>query len=612
VSDPDAIVVGAGLAGLVSTLELLRSGHTVLLLDRCEPRELGGLAREAFGGMFMVDSPEQRRSRIRDNERLALEDWLRIAELGAEEQWPRRWAEQYVTRARDDVGGWLRELGVRFFPVVNWAERGNFGDGNSVPRFHLTWGTGKALVEAVWGGIQRDPRRAALEVRFGARVTELIADGQGGMSGVRVVDEDWMGGHGGGRGDRGVPGQPAGRETRETEAGAAAGYEVRATKAVVIAAGGIGGNHELVRRVWPTDELGSPPTKMLMGSHPYADGALHEEVERVGGAVTHLERMWNYADAVRHPAPQRPDHGLKLIPPRSGLMLNPDGRRYGPVPVMPTYDAYAALERMCEDERKYSWLICNQRIARRELDVSGSQHNPHLRERRWVRFALGVLLGKPRVLSHLLGGSPDFVSADTLPELAQRMNEVARQAAAESAQGGEAVAGRETARDEKAVVGDEARQGPIDPDVLAAEIGRYDESIARGKGLFNDDQLRRIAQLRNWRGDRLRTCAFQRIVDPKAGPLIAIRLQVMARKSLGGIQTDLACRVLRAEDGQPIPGLYAVGEAAGFGGGGMHGKRSLEGTFLGGCVFTGRLAAAAIAGTELAQRIPPRVAASVR
>ncbi len=571
VSEPDAIVVGAGLAGLVSTLELLRSGHTVLLLDRCEPRELGGLAREAFGGMFMVDSPEQRRSRIHDSEQLALEDWLRIAELGAGEQWPRRWAEQYVTRARDDVGGWLRELGVRFFPVVNWAERGNFGDGNSVPRFHLTWGTGKALVEAVWGGIERHPRRATLEVRFRTRVAGLLVE-DGRVVGCQLENGD----------------------------------EMRATKAVVIAAGGIGGNHELVRRVWPTAELGSPPKRMLMGSHPYADGALHEEVERVGGAVTHLERMWNYADAVRHPVPQRADHGLKLIPPRSGVMLDPDGRRYGPVPVMPTYDAYAALERMCEDERKYSWLICNRKIARRELDVSGSQHNPHLRERRWLRFMLGVLLGKPRVLAHLLEGSPDFVCADTLPELAQRMNEVARAVAVEEAAGGADAQPRSIDADTRA----DAQPGPIDPEVLAAEIGRYDESIARGKGLFNDDQLRRIAQLRNWRGDRLRTCAFQAILDPKAGPLIAIRLQVMARKSLGGIQTDLACRVLRSEDGNPIPGLYAVGEAAGFGGGGMHGKRSLEGTFLGGCVFTGRLAAAAIAGAELPQRIPPRVGAS--
>ncbi len=587
---PDVIVVGAGLAGLVCTLELLRSSHTVLLLDRGRPHEVGGLAREAFGGMFMVDSPEQRRSRIRDSERLALEDWLRIAELGPEERWPRAWAEQYVTRARDDVGGWLRELGVRFFPVVNWAERGNFGDGNSVPRFHLTWGTGKALVQAVWGAIEGHPRRENLEVRFGARVTGLVTDGQSSVVGCRVEDEDLE------RGRRAEGGEPRAfgtwppTETGEEGQGASTGhgagteegageqgtYEAHASRAVVVAAGGIGGNPDLVRRVWPTAELGSPPQRLLMGSHPYADGALHEEVERVGGAVTHLSRMWNYADAVRHPAPQRENHGIKLIPPRSGVMLDPDGRRYGPVPVMPTFDAYAALERMCEDERKYSWLVCNWRIARRELDVSGSQHNPHLRERRRVRFLLGVLLGKPRVVTHFLEGSPDFVSARSLPELAHAMNEV---------------------------TGEQA----IDPDVLAAEIGRYDESIARGKGLFNDDQLRRIAQLRNWRGDRLRTCAFQPILDPSAGPLIAIRLQVMARKSLGGIQTDLACRVLRSADGEPLPGLYAVGEAAGFGGGGMHGKRSLEGTFLGGCVFTGRLAAAAVAGTELPLSTPPRV-----
>jgi predicted oxidoreductase len=538
---PDAIVVGAGLAGLVSTLELLRSGHTVLLLDRCRPQELGGLAREAFGGMFMVDSPEQRRSRIPDNERLALEDWLRIADFDADDVWPRRWAEQYVTRARDDVGAWLREIGVRFFPVVNWAERGNFGDGNSVPRFHLTWGTGKALVQAVWGAIESHPRRSALDLRFESRVVELLLE-DGAVRGVKLES----------------------------------GHEERAEEAVVVAAGGIGGNLEIVRREWPTSELGSPPEKLLMGSHYYADGALHDEVRRVGGNVTHLSRMWNYADAVRHPKPQREHHGLKLIPPRSGVMLNPDGRRYGPVPVMPTFDAYAALERMCEDERKYAWLVCNFKIAKRELDVSGSQHNPHLRERRLLPFLLGVLLGKPGLVEHFLEGSPDFVSASSLAELATRMNEV-------------------------------TGEGAIDATVLEREVGHYDETIARGKGLFNDDQLRRIAQLRNWRGDRLRTARFQRIVDPGAMPLIAIRLQVMARKSLGGIQTDLGCRVLRERGGEAIPGLYAVGEAAGFGGGGVHGKRSLEGTFLGGCVFTGRLAAASIAGAELPLRIPPRI-----
>lgn len=572
-SNPDVIVVGAGLAGLVSTLELLRSGHTVALLDRCRPHEVGGLAREAFGGMFMVDSPEQRRSRIPDSERLALEDWLRIAQFEPDDVWPRRWAEQYVTRARDDVGGWLREIGVRFFPVVNWAERGNFGDGNSVPRFHLTWGTGKGLVQAVWGAIQVHPRRSTLDVRFQTRVVELLLDGARAV-GCRVQPEG------------------GGGATEPASAATPGGYELRAGKAVVIAAGGIGGNLEIVRREWPTDRLGEPPERLLMGSHYYADGAMHEEVRRLGGAVTHLSRMWNYADAVRHPKPQREHHGLKLIPPRSGLMLNPDGVRYGPVPVMPMFDAYAALERMCEDERKYSWLICNFKIAKRELDVSGSQHNPHLRERRLVPFLLSVLLGKPGLVRHFLEGSPDFVSAATLSELAAKMNDVSAELTGERA---------------------------IDPVVLEREVGRYDETIARGKGLFNDDQLRRIAQLRNWRGDRLRTARFQRIVDPKAGALIAIRLQVMARKSLGGIQTDLACRVLRAggaaggtphrggRAGEPIERLYAVGEAAGFGGGGVHGKRSLEGTFLGGCVFTGRLAAAAIAGAELPVRIPPGV-----
>jgi len=552
--------VGAGLAGLVCTLELLRSGHTVVLLDRCRPQELGGLAREAFGGVFMVDSPEQRRGRIRDSERLALEDWLRIAELEPQDEWPLRWAEQYVTRARDDVGGWLREIGVRFFPVVNWAERGNFGDGNSVPRFHITWGTGKALVQAVWGAIESHPRRAQLDLRFGARVTGLLVE-HGHVVGCRVVAE----------------GDAQADDAQENDAHDGADYELRASRAVVLAAGGIGGNLEIVRREWPTERLGSAPERILMGSHAYADGAMHAEAERVGGNVTHLSRMWNYADAVRHPKPQREGHGLKLIPPRSGVMLNPDGRRYGPVPVIPMFDAYAALERMCEDERKYSWLVCNWKMACRELDVSGSQHNPNLRERRPLRFVLGVLLGKPKLVRHFVEGSPDFVTAISLQELALRMNEVS---------------------------GEEA----IDPDVLAAEIGRYDEAIGRGKGLFNDDQLRRIAQLRNWRGDRLRTCAFQRIVDPKAMPLIAIRLQPMARKSLGGIQTDLGGRVLRAQDGEPIPGLYAVGEAAGFGGGGVHGRRSLEGTFLGGCVFTGRLAAAAIAGAELPLRTPPTLA----
>jgi uncharacterized protein len=530
----DVAVVGAGIAGLVTTLELLDHGRRVLLLDRCRPEELGGLAREAFGGMFMVDSPEQRRSGVRDDVGLAMSDWLRVADFDEDDVWPRRWAERYVAASRDEVGQWLRGRGVRFFPVVNWAERGVYGDGNSVPRFHLTWGTGKGLVDAVWDSIQRHPRRADLQVRFRSRVTALIAEGER-VRGCVVRHED-----------------------------AENDYEI-AADGVVIAAGGVGGNLEIVRREWPSD-LGTAPENILMGSHYYADGAMHEEVERLGGKVTHLSRMWNYADAVRHPRPRRPLHGVKLIPPRSGLALDPTGRRYGPVPVMPTFDARFALERMCEREEKYSWLVCNWRIARRELDVSGSEHNPQIREKRPVRFLASVVLGKPTLVSYLLEKCPDFVSAGSVPELARAMREAA---------------------------GDDV----LDPELMAGEIERYDGNLARGKALWNDDQIRRIAQLRNWRGDRLRTARFSRIVDPRAMPLIAIRLQVMARKSLGGIQTDLDSRVLKA-DGAPIEGLYAVGEAAGFGGGGLHGKRSLEGTFLGACVFTARVAARAIARTQ--------------
>jgi len=528
----DVVVIGAGLAGLVTTLELLEhSDRRVLLLDRCAPEEIGGLAREAFGGMFMVDTREQRLSGIRDSVELALEDWRRVAEFDDGDEWPQRWAREYVARARDEVGGWLKTHGVRFFPVVNWAERGMHGDGNSVPRFHLTWGCGQALVDAMWDAIQRHPRRGALEVRFRTRVSELLTTGDG-VSGCRIEPED---------------GGPA--------------SEVAAER-IVIAAGGVGGNLDIVRREWP-DDLGAPPAEILMGSHYYADGAMHDEVRRLGGNVTHLSRMWNYADAVRHPNPRRALHGLKLIPPRSGIVVDPTGRRYGPAALIPTFDAYHALERMLEDERGYYWMICNWKIARRELDVSGSQYNPNIREKRTVRFLLSILLGKPTLVRHFTERCPDFLTARSLPELAERM---------------------------RALTGD----GALDAELMQREIESYDATIARGRSLFNDDQLRRIAQLRNWRGDRLRTCKFQPIVDEGAMPLIAIRMTVMARKSLGGIQTDLESRVLRA-DGEPIDGLYAVGEAAGFGGGGMHGKRSLEGTFLGGCVFSGRLAARSIA-----------------
>ena len=543
----DVVIIGAGIAGLVTVLELLEQPDgpsSLLLVDRCHPQEVGGLAREAFGGMFMVDTKEQRRAGIKDTPELALQDWCRVAEFTDQDHWPRRWAEEYISRARDEVGGWLRRYGVRFFPVVNWAERGVYGDGNSVPRFHLTWGCGQALIDSVWAAIERHPRRGALDVRFRTRVVGLLGD-SGRIQGCRLAGED-------------APDGPA------------ADVADVAAQHVVIAAGGVGGNLDIVRREWPP-EFGAPPQEILMGSHYYADGAMHEEARRVGANVTHISRMWNYADAVRHPFPRRPLHGVKLIPPRSGLVLDPAGRRYGPIPLIPTFDAYYALQRMCEDPRGYYWMVCNWKIAKRELDVSGSEHNPQIREKRLIRFLLSVLLGKPSLVRHFVDHCPDFVSADSLDELGRRM---------------------------QGVTGD----GALDVEQMKRDVRHYDATIARGKPLFNDDQLRRIAQLRNWRGDRLRTCAFQPIEDPQAGPLIAIRMTVLARKSLGGIQTDTFSRALDAQ-GEPLPGLYAVGEAAGFGGGGMHGRRSLEGTFLGGCVFSGRIAARTIAAAE--PIIPP-------
>ena len=535
----DVVIVGAGIAGLVTALELLEQPDgpaQMLLVDRCHPQEVGGLAREAFGGMFMVDTDEQRRSGIEDSFELAFQDWCRVADFAEEDLWPRRWAEEYVARARDEVGVWLKRHGVRFFPVVNWAERGVYGDGNSVPRFHLTWGCGQALIDSVWAAIERHPRRSALEVRFRTRVLGLLTD-SGRVTGCTMAGED------------------------DHEGSAA---EV-AAQHVVVAAGGVGGNLDIVRRNWP-EEFGAPPKEILMGSHYYADGAMHEEAQRVGAAVTHISRMWNYADAVRHPHPRRPLHGIKLIPPRSGLVLDPTGRRYGPIPLMPTFDAHYALKRMCEDPRGYYWMVCNWKIAKRELDVSGSEHNPLIRNKHMVRFLLSVLLGKPTLVRHFVDHCPDFVSADSLDELGRRMQEV-------------------------------MNDGALDVEQMKRDVRQYDATIARGKGLFNDDQLRRIESYANWRGDRLRTCRFQRIEDAKAGPLIAIRMTVLARKSLGGIQTDTSSRALDRQ-GEPVPGLYAVGEAAGFGGGGMHGRRSLEGTFLGGCVFSGRIAARTVAAAE--------------
>lgn len=531
----DVIIIGGGIAGIVTAIELLAANRRVLILDRDRIDNFGGLAKESFGGILLVDTPEQKRHRISDTPELALRDWLSFGEFGqdpAAEQWPRQWAEAYVAGSRSQIYDWLKPFGIGFLPMPQWVERGIFGNGNSVPRWHIVWGTGQRLAERLIAGLHAHPHASALQCQFGHRVEALCEQG-GRITGCRGVGE----------------------ETNE-EFLAEADH-------VVVATGGINGSMSRVRENWHR-EWGSPPETILNGSHRFADGRLHDAVAASGGNVTHLDRMWNYAAGVRHWRPRKPDHGLSLVPPRSALWLNWRGERIGPNPLVSGFDTRELVTQICQEQRKYSWQILNRKIALKELAVSGAEFNPSIRERSIVGFLRDTLLGNGWLYDQLTGNCADVVTASSLDELVERMN---------------------------ALQGDDA----VKLDTVRDTVARYDAEIDRGPALHNDEQLRRIAHLRQWRGDRLRICKFQKILPKEAGPLIAIREFIVSRKSLGGVQTDLHSRVL-GKDGQPIAGLYAVGEAAGFGGGGMNGLRALEGTFLGGCIFSARLAARSIAG----------------
>jgi predicted oxidoreductase len=531
-SDSDVLIVGGGIAGIATALDLLDGGKTVTLLDRDGENAFGGLARESFGGMFFVDSPEQRRQGIRDSSELAFRDWLSFAEFGAGDHWPSAWARAYVERCTEQIQRWVRRHGVSFLPVVNWVERGEFRPGNSVPRFHVAWGTGRGIADALIAALRGHKNASRLAIRFNARVERFVLRG-GRIDGAAGIDEH-----------DGTP------------------FEARAAQ-VVVAAGGINGNLDRVRQNWHRD-WGKSPDALLNGSHRFADGALHDATAAVGGVLTHLDRMWNYAAGVHHPKPRKPDHGLSLVPPRSALWLNWRGERIGPQPLVSGFDTRRLVTAICAEERQYSWQLMNRRIALKELAVSGAEHNPSIREKNKLGFLRDVLFGNAWLVREMTENCVDFVTATSLPELVEKMN---------------------------GLQGDQA----VELDRVRDAVEQYDATIARGPRLMNDEQLRRIAALRQYRGDRIRLCKFQPIHDTKALPLIAVREFIISRKSLGGIQTDLESRVLDAQ-GQPIPGLYAVGEAAGFGGGGVHGLRALEGTFLGGCILSARLAAASIDG----------------
>jgi predicted oxidoreductase len=501
----------------------------VVLLDAASRNRFGGLALTSFGGMFFVDSPEQRKSRIKDSVDLAMRDWVRYGELDPNDIWPYRWAEAYVHRCTEEVRGWLAERGVTFFRAVNWTERGYFVPGNSVPRFHIVWGTGEGLVLALVPRLEEHERAGRLRLHFKHSVDGFT------QSAGQIVG--CHGTHEGG------------------------GFEARGD-AVVIASGGLAGSHDKVRALWPRDQWGEPPETMLNGSIPEADGRLFDQAAELGANLTHLSKMWNYAAGVRHWAPPFPNYGLSLVPGKSQLWVNYEGRRFVDPPLVGSYDTLLLIDRICHERKKYSWQIMNRKIANKEFAVSGAEFNEAVREKNLLAFLVRLLRGNGEQVQEFIDHCPDFVTAKSIPELADKMNALTGTA-------------------------------DVDAKLLERDIAEYDANIARGPKLHNDDQLRRIAHVRQYLGDRLRTCNMARILDPAAMPLIAIRMQILTRKSLGGIQVDLDAKVLDKR-GNPIPNLFAVGESSGFGGGGMHGRRALEGTFLGGCVYTGRVAARAI------------------
>jgi predicted oxidoreductase len=522
----DVVVVGAGIAGIVAAYELLNRGRRVLLLDRDAEENLGGLAKESFGGIWFAGTPLQRKYGIHDSTSLGLADWLSFGEFGPGDRWPRAWAEAYVERSVPEVYDWLREHDVEFMPMPMWVERGLHVPGNSVPRWHIVWGTGHVLATTLARHLLAHPAHDLLQCRYGHRVDTLVTT-DGRVSGCRGIVES------------------SGEE-----------FEI-AAEAVIVAAGGINGDIDRVRANWHAD-WSRPPEVILNGSHKFADGRLHDAAQRIGAVVTHLDWQWNYAAGVRHWRPRKPGHGLSLVPPKSALWLNWRGERIGPMPLVTGYDTHDLVAQVCRQDRAYSWQLLNRKIALKELAISGAEFNPAFRDRKRLRVARDLLLGNRWLYDELVANCEDMVIADTLPELVERMNDL---------------------------VGD----GSVDLDAVTEAATRYDQRIALGPRFHNDEQLRRIEFARRWTGDRLRTCKFQPILERKAGPLVAIREFIISRKSMGGLQTDLESRVLN-QRGQPVPGLFAAGEAAGFGGGGMNGKRGLEGTFLGGCVFGGRIA----------------------
>lgn len=543
---PDAIIVGAGLSGLVAAAELVEAGKRVLIVEQEPEASLGGQAWWSFGGLFLVDSPEQRRMAVKDSDALARQDWFGTAGFDRDEDvWPRRWAEAYLDFAANEKREWLHAKGVRFFPVVGWAERGSgsaTGHGNSVPRFHITWGTGPGVLAPFIARVRDGVQAGLVTAMHRHQVDELVVE-NGGVVGVR--------------GSILAPSQAARGEASSRDV--VGEFEYRAA-AVVVASGGIGGNHDLVRKHWP-ERLGTPPAEMLSGVPAHVDGRMLEISENAGAHLINGDRMWHYTEGITNWDPVWAKHGIRILPGPSSLWFDATGKRL-PVPLFPGFDTLGTLEHLRTTGHDHSWFVLTQKIIEKEFALSGSEQNPDLTGKDIKLLATRVAPGAPAPVEAFKKNGADFVVADSLDELLSGMQ----------------------------ALSPDVR---LDTERIQLEIEARDREI--DNDFSKDLQVVALRGARNYRGDKLiRVASPHKILDPKAGPLIAVKLHILTRKSLGGIETNLDSQALDS-DGEAIPGLYAVGEASGFGGGGMHGYRALEGTFLGGCLFSGRQAGRAIA-----------------
>jgi uncharacterized protein len=553
------IVVGAGLAGLVATHELVKAGRRVLVLDQENRNNLGGQAFWSLAGLFLVDSPEQRRMGIKDSFELALQDWMGSAgfDREREDHWPRRWAEAYVRFAATEKRRYLYDLGLRVVPVVGWAERGDGdagGHGNSVPRFHLTWGTGPELVRVFREPVEEGERRGLVRFAFRHQVDELLVE-NGAAAGVRgtlLEPCDEL--------ERGV----ASPRTAVGE------FELRAG-AVVVSAGGLGHNFDLIRRNWPRERLGEPPATMIAGVPAHVDGRMLEITEQAGASIVNRDRMWHYVEGIHNWNPIWPRHAIRIIAGPSSIWFDANGQRLE-APYFPGFDALGTLKRILSTGYDYSWFVLNESIIAKEFALSGSEQNPDVTGKDLVHALKSRLAtGPPPPVEAFKRHGADFVVRDDLRDLVAGMNEIAR--------------------------------GPtLDFERIERQIVARDREVANG--FSKDAQLMAIGNARRYRPERPRIAKPHRLLDPRHGPLIAVRLNILTRKTLGGLETNLDSQVMRP-DGSVFPGLYAAGEVAGFGGGGVHGYNALEGTFVGGCIFSGRAAGRALARELASQARPP-------